>query len=114
MKTLKRTFLYLILIILITPLAAHSQMYIWTDENGVKHVSNTAPPQNIKNIQEKGEKTFDEENHQRLMEQKKLEAAKEKKELKASEKERLTPQNERKISQKNLKKKNEIDPKTLE
>ena len=69
MKNLKKIILYLILILFILPLAAHSKMYIWTDENGVKHVSNTAPPQNIKDIQQKGEKTFDEEKHQRLMEE---------------------------------------------
>ena len=71
MKKLNKTFLYLILIILITPLAAHSKMYMWTDENGVKHYSNTPPPQNAKNIQEKKEQKFDEEKYQRLMEQKK-------------------------------------------
>lgn len=42
---------------------------MWTDENGVKHYSNTAPPKNIKNIQEKGEQKFDKEKYQRFKEQ---------------------------------------------
>jgi len=77
MKKLKISFLYFILIMFITPLAAHSKMYIWTDENGVKHVSNTAPPQNTKNIQRKDEKKFDEEKYQRNKEQQQINAAKE-------------------------------------
>ena len=114
MKNLKSWVLYLILIIFILPLTAHSKMYMWTDENGVKHYSNKAPPEGIKNIQKSNEKVFDEEKHQRLMEQKRLEADREKKELKAAEKDILTHQNERTISQKNQIKKNGIDPKTIE
>ena len=69
MKKLKSMFFYLILITFILPFTAHSKMYMWTDENGVKHVSNTAPPQNIKGIQQKGEKAFDEEKYQKGVKQ---------------------------------------------
>lgn len=114
MKKLKKSFLYLILITFILPLAAHSKMYMWTDENGIKHYSNKAPPEGIKNIQKSNEKVFDEKKHQRLMEQKRLEADREKKDLKAAEKDILTHQNERTISQKNQNKKNGIDLKTID
>jgi len=69
MKNLKKPFLYLILIIFILPLTAHSKMYMWTDENGVKHYSNTPPPKSANNVQEDVEQKTDEQAYQRAMEQ---------------------------------------------
>jgi len=89
MKKLKSMFFYLILITFILPFTAHSKMYMWTDENGVKHVSNTAPPQNIKGIQQKGEKAFDEEKYQKGVKQREAQE-----EQKAKEEERARVEKE--------------------
>jgi len=107
MKSLKKSFLYLILIIFIVPLPAHSKMYIWTDENGVKHVSNTAPPQNIKNIQEKDEQKFDEEKYQRSKEQQKIDDGKKAAE-KAAEKEKNKQREAESLHNKKLREKERL------
>jgi hypothetical protein len=40
---------------MLIPLKPAAQIYIWTDKDGVKHVTNTAPPPEAENIQEQGE-----------------------------------------------------------
>ena len=44
-------------------------MYIWTDENGVKHYSNKPPPKKVKNVREEIEHKTNEQAYRRYLEQ---------------------------------------------
>ena len=41
---------FTLLFICVVPLNLTADIYIWTDENGQKHYSNVAPPENTKNV----------------------------------------------------------------
>ncbi len=52
--------------------SVYAELYMWTDEKGIKHFSNTTPnEQGKKNIEQKGEIKFDEAKHQEIIEQQK-------------------------------------------
>jgi len=55
MKSPLIAFVIALVIALAIPFHAFSQLYIWTDKDGVKHVTNTAPPTEAENVQEQGE-----------------------------------------------------------
>jgi glutaredoxin-like YruB-family protein len=42
----------LLLIVLLMPAVAHAELYQWTDENGVKHFSNTPPTENVDEVRQ--------------------------------------------------------------
>ncbi|MCP4691340.1 MAG: DUF4124 domain-containing protein [Desulfobacterales bacterium] len=54
---MRKSFLILIFFVIIGGVFSTSfgSMYIWTDENGVKHYSNTPPPQDAGNVKEETE-----------------------------------------------------------
>ena len=51
--------------------SVYAEMYMWTDEKGIKHFSNTALNEQGKNIKQDGEIKFDEAKHQEILEQQK-------------------------------------------
>ncbi len=42
----------LMMIVLLMPAVGYAELYQWTDENGVKHFSNTPPPTNVGSVRE--------------------------------------------------------------
>jgi len=55
MKTKLIAFFIASLISIAFPSVSLAQIYLWTDKDGVKHVTNTAPPPEAENVQEQGE-----------------------------------------------------------
>lgn len=49
--------------------SVYAEMYMWTDEKGIKHFSNTALNEQGKDIKQEGEIKFDEAKHQEILEQ---------------------------------------------
>jgi len=55
--------------------AASADIYSWTDENGVRHFTNQAPPEHAELLIKSPEISHDEEAHQRRLEEDRLELA---------------------------------------
>lgn len=51
--------------------SVYAEMYMWTDEKGIKHFSNTALNEQGKDIKKEGEIKFDEAKYQEILEQQK-------------------------------------------
>jgi hypothetical protein len=51
--------------------SVYAELYMWTDEKGIKHFSNTALNEQGKDIKQEGEIKFDEAKHQEILEQRK-------------------------------------------
>ncbi|RPJ14391.1 MAG: DUF4124 domain-containing protein [Desulfobacteraceae bacterium] len=59
------------LLISCPPASVYADLYIWTDENGVKHFSNIAPKETDKSIRLEEEIIFDEAKYKEFLEQQK-------------------------------------------
>ncbi len=57
----------ILLITILFRFEAIAELYVWTDEKGVKHYSNTVPGQGAKNVSRKAEEKVDKDEYLQYM-----------------------------------------------
>jgi len=70
---MQKLFAFILFYLMIACLSTsvYAEMYMWTDEKGIKHFSNTALNEQGKDIKKEGEIKFDEAKYQEILEQQK-------------------------------------------